>query len=82
MSKRVKAAILGSGFIGRVHVEALCRLGFVKICALVARDRDHAEHLARDYGVEQDRDGLPRVLEDPSFKSCTSAPPPPCTTRW
>ena len=37
MKKRVKAAILGTGFIGRVHLEALCRLGFVEVAALVTR---------------------------------------------
>ncbi len=68
MKRRLKAAIIGAGFIGRVHLEALCRLGFVDVCALVARERDHAEHLARAYGVEGVETDYRRVLDDPDVQ--------------
>ena len=67
MNKRVKAAILGTGFIGRVHLETLCRLGFVEVAALVSPDTGQAERLGREYGVDRIESDYLRVLDDPSI---------------
>ena len=67
MKKRVRAAILGTGFIGRVHLEALCRLGFVEVAALVTADHGQADRLAREYGVERVETDYRRVLDDPDI---------------
>ena len=67
MKKRVRAAILGTGFIGRVHLEALCRLGFVEIAALATADHGQAERLAGEYGVERVEHDYRRVLDDPDI---------------
>jgi predicted dehydrogenase len=67
MNKRVKSAILGTGFIGRVHLEALCRLGFVEVAAVVSPDTAQAEALAREYGVERVEADYHRVLDDPNI---------------
>ena len=67
MKKRVKAAIIGSGFIGRVHLEALCRLGFIEVAALVTADHGQADRLAREYGVEKVETDYRRVLDDPDI---------------
>jgi predicted dehydrogenase len=68
MKKRVKTAILGTGFIGRVHLEALCRLGFVEVSALVSADREQADRLAQEYGVEVVETDYHRVLADPDVQ--------------
>jgi predicted dehydrogenase len=68
MKKRVRVAILGTGFIGRVHLEALCRLGFIEVAALVTADQDQADRLAREYGVERVETDYRRVLDDPHIE--------------
>ncbi len=68
MKKRVKAAIFGTGFIGRVHLEALCRLGFVEVCALATADNDQADRLAQEYGVETVVSDYRRILDDPEIQ--------------
>lgn len=68
MKKRVKTAIIGTGFMGRVHLETLCRLGFVEVVALVSAGRGHAERLAREYGVERVENDYRRVLDDPDIE--------------
>jgi predicted dehydrogenase len=68
MKKRVRAAILGTGFIGRVHLEAMCRLGFIEVCALATADLDQANRLAQEYGVERVETDYRRILDDPSIE--------------
>ncbi len=68
MKKRVKTAILGTGFIGRVHLEAICRLGFIEVSALATADVDQANRLAQEYGVERVETDYRRVLDDPSIE--------------
>jgi predicted dehydrogenase len=67
MKKRVRTAILGTGFIGRVHLEALCRLGFVEVAVLACADSCQAGGLAQEYGVEAVETDYRRVLEDPDI---------------
>jgi predicted dehydrogenase len=67
MKKRVKTAIIGTGFIGRVHLEALCRLGFVEVSALATAENSQAERLAREYGVERVETDYRRILDDQSI---------------
>lgn len=64
MKKRVRTAILGTGFIGRVHLEAVCRLGFIEVCALAAAEMDHANRLAQEYGVDRVETDYRRILDD------------------
>jgi predicted dehydrogenase len=35
---RVRTAIIGTGFMGRVHLEAVRRLGFVDVSAVVGAE--------------------------------------------
>ncbi len=39
----IKAGIIGTGFIGPAHVEAVRRLGFVEVVALAERDQATAD---------------------------------------
>src|SRR5215472_6302454 len=69
MKKRVRAAILGTGFMGRVHLEAVCRLGFVDVCALAtARHPDRGNSLAAEFGIEKVEPDYRRILEDPDVQ--------------
>jgi len=50
---KIKAGVIGTGFIGPVHIEALRRLGFVEVAALADINREAAEAKASQLGVEK-----------------------------
>lgn len=55
--KRLKTAVIGTGFMGRVHLEALRRVEHVDVVAVVGRQLESAKKLAEVYDV-------PGVLTD------------------
>jgi len=70
----VKAAVIGTGFIGPAHVEALRRLGFVEVTALAERDQETADQKAADLAVPQAYGDYREVLADPAISvvhNCT-----------
>ena len=58
--KSIKVGVVGTGFIGPVHIEALRRLGFVEVIALCEVDQETADakarllHIPRAYGSFSD----------------------------
>ena len=44
---KIKTGIIGTGFIGPAHVEALRRLGFVDVAAVAERSSQHVGILSR-----------------------------------
>jgi predicted dehydrogenase len=61
---RVRIAIVGTGFMGRVHLEAVRRLGFVDVGVVVGSSLDKARNLARTFGVDRAEDDYHAVLAD------------------
>lgn len=51
MSKRIRAAVFGTGFMGRVHLEALRRTENVDVAGIAARNPAAAEKLGSGFGV-------------------------------
>ena len=66
--RSVKAGVVGAGFIGPVHVEALRRLGFVEVVALADRDRARTESKAAALGVPRAYDDYRKLIEDPDVE--------------
>lgn len=62
--RRIKTAIIGSGFMGRVHLEAVRRLGFVDICAVANPNKSSAQRLAADFGIDRVESDYRAVLSD------------------
>lgn len=62
--RRLKTAVFGSGFMGRVHLEAVRRLGNVDVCAVVNPNVASAEKLAVEFGVERVESDYKVVLAD------------------
>lgn len=60
MGNKIKAGIVGTGFIGPAHIEAIRRLGFVEVIALadsdmeIARKKADELHIPLAYGNYQD----------------------------
>ncbi len=51
MPKTIKAAIVGTGFIGPAHLEALRRIPNIEVTALVEVSQEIAEAKAKDLGI-------------------------------
>lgn len=59
----IGAAVVGSGFIGTVHIEALRRLG-VRVHGLLGSSAERAQKRAHDLGVERGYANLGELLHD------------------
>ena len=57
--QRFKTAVFGTGFVGRVHLEGIRRLGNVDIYAIGEPQIEKANQLAAEFGVDEDRRRLP-----------------------
>ena len=64
--KTVRAAIIGTGFMGSTHAEALRRIPGVEIVAVASHRRERAEALAARFGIPTATDDWRRVIEDES----------------
>ena len=62
--RRLRTAVIGTGFMGRVHLEALRRMEFVDVAAIAGRELAPAERLGAGYGVETVVDDYRKLLED------------------
>jgi len=73
--RTIKAAVIGTGFIGPAHVEALRRLGFVEVVALCGRDAERTKRRAKDLGVPRAYGDYRKLLEDPEVEVVHNASP-------
>ena len=65
--KRMKAAVFGAGFVGRVHIEGLRRLGNVEVAALADNSDESARRLGEQLNIPKTSGDYRRILEDPSI---------------
>jgi predicted dehydrogenase len=65
--KRWKTAVFGSGFMGRVHVETLRRLGGVELYEIADQELGAAQRLAAQFPVKRVDADYRRILEDPAL---------------
>ncbi len=49
--RKVRVGVIGAGFIGRVHIEQLRRLGYVEVAAVSEKDQAAAEAAAAELGI-------------------------------
>ena len=64
--KKFKTAVFGTGFVGRVHLEGIRRLGYVQVYAIGEPQIEKANQLAAEFGVEKTDAYYRRILEDPA----------------
>jgi predicted dehydrogenase len=62
---QISAAILGTGFIGPVHVEALRRLG-IGIAGILGSSPEKSEAAAKSLGLPRGYSSLSELLDDPA----------------
>ncbi|MGC2400760.1 MAG: Gfo/Idh/MocA family oxidoreductase [Acidobacteriaceae bacterium] len=65
--KKLKAAIFGTGFMGRVHTEALRRLGNVEVIGVAARTPEAARKFADAMAIERATANYQDLLADPAL---------------
>jgi len=64
---RFNTALFGTGFVGRVHLEAIRRLGYVKLYAIGEREIEKAKRLAAEFGAVRAEADYHALLEDPEY---------------
>ena len=62
--KPIRTAIVGTGFMGRVHLEAVRRTEGVEVAAIVGRTEDAAQRLGAGFGVPLMKADYREVLQD------------------
>ncbi|MBP1608643.1 MAG: oxidoreductase domain protein [Acidobacteria bacterium] len=68
MSK-IKAAVIGAGFMGRVHTEGIRRLGNVEVVAVAAITADEAATFGKVMGIDKTTGDYREILADPSIQA-------------
>jgi predicted dehydrogenase len=67
--RKIKTAVIGTGFMGRVHTEAIRRLGNVEVAAVAAENDEFAASFAQQTGVERVVTDYRKILEDSSIEA-------------
>ena len=67
MSKRIKTAVIGTGFMGRVHLEALRRIPNVDVTAVAGTSLEKAKALGAGYGIAGATDDWRTLMADPDI---------------
>jgi predicted dehydrogenase len=67
--RKFKTALFGTGFVGRVHLEGIRRLGYVQLYAIGEPQVEKARALAAEFGAEKVEADYRRILEDPAVEA-------------
>jgi predicted dehydrogenase len=64
----LRVAVLGTGFVGRQHLEALSRLGATtQVCALATADIEQGKRLGSEFGIDKIVSSYSFLLDDRSL---------------
>jgi predicted dehydrogenase len=67
--RKIKTAVIGTGFMGRVHTEAIRRLGNVEVAMAVAESEGLAVGFARQTGIPKVVTDYRAVIDDPVIEA-------------
>jgi predicted dehydrogenase len=67
--QKIKTALFGTGFVGRVHLEGIRRVGLADLCAIGEPQIEKARALADEFGVPRAEADYRRVLEDKEIQA-------------
>ena len=71
---KIKAGIIGTGFVGAVHVDAIRRLGFVELVAVAEANEELAREKAADFYIPRAYGNYLDLIHDPDVQvvhNCT-----------
>jgi predicted dehydrogenase len=63
--RRIRAGLIGAGFVGPLHVEAARRLGYVEVVALAASSQESARAKADRLSIDRAYSSYQELLGDP-----------------
>ena len=75
--ERIKVGVIGTGFIGPAHIEALRRLGNIDVVALAECSDDVARSKAEALGIEKYYGDYRELLKDGRMQSVHI-----CSPKW
>jgi predicted dehydrogenase len=67
--KKLKTAIIGTGFMGKVHAENVRRLGNVEIAAVAASSDEKARQFGQSIGVDRTTGNYETLLQDSEIQA-------------
>jgi predicted dehydrogenase len=67
--RKIKTALIGTGFMGRVHAEGVRRLGNVEIAAIAASSGEKARQFGDSIGVERTTGDYSDILADKTIEA-------------
>ncbi|MEI7904276.1 MAG: Gfo/Idh/MocA family oxidoreductase [Candidatus Firestonebacteria bacterium] len=73
--RKIKVGIIGGGFIGPAHIEALRRLGFVEVSAIAESSLKLAEEKAEQLNIPKAYGDYRKLLLDPEIKAVHNCTP-------
>jgi predicted dehydrogenase len=65
--RKLKTALIGTGFMGKVHAEGVRRLGNVEVAAVAASSDEKARTFGASIGVERTTGDYTKLLADPDI---------------
>ncbi len=65
--KKIKVGVIGTGFIGPLHIEAVRRLGNIEVAALSDVDQETADRKAAELGVPKAYGHYRDLIADPEI---------------
>ncbi len=73
--KKIKVGIIGMGYIGESHIEAVRRIGFCEVYAIVDTNAELAKAKADYYGIEKCYTSIEELLNDPEIDAVHNCTP-------
>jgi predicted dehydrogenase len=67
--RKIKSAVIGTGFMGRVHVEAIRRLGNVEVVAVAGASDERARDFGQSVSIERTSGDYRKMLEDKEIEA-------------
>jgi predicted dehydrogenase len=67
--EKIKIAIIGTGFMGKVHVENVRRLGYVEVAAVAASNETKARQFGEALGINQATGDYKTLLQDRTIRA-------------
>lgn len=67
--RKIRTAVIGAGFMGKVHAEAIRRQGNVEIAAVAAITAEEAKRFADSIGVERSTAEYSEIVNDPAIEA-------------
>ncbi|TYG34734.1 Gfo/Idh/MocA family oxidoreductase [Lonepinella koalarum] len=72
---KIKVGIIGTGFIGVAHIEAIRRLGFVEVIAIAESNLELAEKKAKQLSIPLVYDSVDKLLANPDIQAVHNCTP-------